>query len=43
MMNIDLSLGVFDNAMDVAILDVGRQFAPIMVDFVGVLSLSEHG
>ncbi len=39
-MNVDMPVRIFADAVRVAVLDVGRKLAPIMGDFVGVLALS---
>ena len=41
--NIDVPLRIDTDAVGVAVLDVGRERAPIMRDFVGVVSGPENG
>jgi len=40
-MNVNAALGIFDNAVRIAVLDVGGQFAPIVGDFIGMITSAE--
>jgi hypothetical protein len=40
--NINVAVGIFADTVGVAIGDVGRQFAPIMGDFVFVIAFADN-